>query len=507
MKIVLSALTLLFATGVAYAGQLVEVDTLNQTLKKQHAHWVAKETSVSSLTQDEMMHRLGANMPSAQGIEFYRSNPMVTPNLPSVLDWRNKDGVNWVTPILDQGNCGSCVAFASVATLETQYRISTGLPSFNVRLSPQYLFNCGDGSCSYGWQPEDAAAFIQNNGIPDEACMPYLSGATGQDVSCQSACPDASQRMVRISSYSRPSSGYSNDVNAVKQALQRGPLVTTLYVYADFMAYGGGVYNHVSGKMLGGHAISIVGYDDNRQAFIIRNSWGTTWGENGFGYVSYSDTSGVGDETWSFAIPSSAGAVSVGSPIDYAYFSKNADVKVESTFNGTDSIEVSFFDASGKAVVFQTFSGKSVNQSVDVSALADGQYWVQAKVMDASGHALGQSARQAFYVANEKPQLTLSFTGDSGTDLSKPLTDRIQVQVHPATSSRVPMSSVEFHYRGADGVDKFRAAATVLDGMLMGWRTNLLPNGQYEIWMVGHVATNQWDQKIETPHITVTTQN
>ena len=104
------------------------------------------------------------------------------------------------------------------------------------------------------------------------------------------------------------------DVNSVKEALQKGPLVTTLSVYADFMSYGGGVYKHVTGDELGGHAISIVGYDDTKQAFIVRNSWGQEWGENGFGYVAYDDTSGVGDETWLYEMPSLGGAVAMTSP-------------------------------------------------------------------------------------------------------------------------------------------------------------------------------------------------
>ncbi len=97
--------------------------------------------------------------------------------------------------------------------------------------------------------------------------MPYTSGATGQDVACSATCADSAQRSVRITSYGTPSR-MVKDVDSVKQALQHGPLVTTLDVYADFMAYSSGVYKHVTGDMLGGHAVSIVGYDDSLGAFI-----------------------------------------------------------------------------------------------------------------------------------------------------------------------------------------------------------------------------------------------
>ena len=114
----------------------------------------------------------------------------------------------------------SCVAFASIATLETQYRIAAGFSNFNVKLSPQFLFSCGGGYCDWGWQPESAAQFLQVRGTPDEACMPYTSGATGQDVACNAACSNSSQRMVKISSYATPSRGVL-DLSTVKAALQK----------------------------------------------------------------------------------------------------------------------------------------------------------------------------------------------------------------------------------------------------------------------------------------------
>jgi hypothetical protein len=69
------------------------------------------------------------------------------------------------------------------------------------------------------------------------------------------------------------------------------------------------------------------------------------------------------------------------------------------------------------------------------------------------------------------------------------------------------MSSIEFHYRGADGVDVVRTASVVVNGMSMGWRTNLVPNGNYEIWMVGRVKTNAMETMVETPHKTVSVSN
>jgi len=503
MKRILFAL--LFVAGSANAA-IVDVEKLNQVLKKTNAGWVAKTNELNELSIGEAKMHFGLAKP-VDSVRFslpQKMTPQVA-GLPAVLDWRNKDGVNWVSPVLDQGNCGSCVAFASIATLETQYKISTGFSNFNIKLSPQSLFSCGGGHCDFGWQPASAARYIQSSGVPEESCMPYTAGATGKDAACSARCADAPARSVKIASFTTPTRT-TLDVNAVKTALQNGPLVTTLGVYADFMVYSSGVYKHTTGELEGGHAVSIVGYDDNQQAFIIRNSWNTSWGEQGFAYVAYSDYSGVGDDTWQYVMPSLAGGVSTESPMDYTYVTGKLPVQANSTFGGTDSITYSIFDANNKSVAGGMCTGANCTDTVDVSTFADGRYEIETYAMGANGQQLGHSVRQFFYVANSKPALNLTFTGTNGTDLRQPLKDRIEVAV-TATSSSVPMSSVEFHYRGADGVDNSRAADVVVSGMTMGWRTNLGPNGSYEIWMVGHVKTTGFDQVYETPHMTVTVAN
>ncbi|MGZ3721837.1 MAG: C1 family peptidase, partial [Bdellovibrionales bacterium] len=392
-----------------------------------------------------------------------------------------------------------------IGTLETQYKIASGFSAFNIKLSPQHLFTCGGGWCDFGWFPENAAQWLQSHGVPDESCMPYISGATGQDVACSAGCSDAPRRSLKISSFATPTRN-AKDLDSLRTALQKGPLVTTLGVYEDFMAYSSGVYKHVTGKRLGGHAVSIVGYDDTTNSFIIRNSWGEGWGENGFAHVAYDDISGIGEETWGYDMPSMNGAVTVEGPIDYTYTTGSLQLKAFSTYSGTDSLSVSFFGADGKAAWTGSCAGNSCNQAIDVSSSADGRYEIQALAMDKAGHALGNSTRQFFYVSNHQPTLALSFTGANGTDLSKPLKARMEVAI-TESSSTVPMSSVEFHYRGADGKDVQRTASVVVNGMTMGWRTNLVTNGSYEIWMVGHVKTNSMETTITTSHKAVTVAN
>ena len=93
----------------------------------------------------------------------------VTAALPT-LDWRNANGVNYVTPVKNQGSCGSCLAFAVTAALESQHMItSTGMP---LDLSEQILVSCsGAGSCS-GGSPGSASNYIKTTGLPLESAFP-----------------------------------------------------------------------------------------------------------------------------------------------------------------------------------------------------------------------------------------------------------------------------------------------------------------------------------------------
>lgn len=486
----------------AYAATQLNTESLNQKIKAAGAGWFAKDTPISRLSNDEAKRMMGLARPTEPDVEFVDVTGYTRANLPTVLDWRSQGGVNWVSPILNQANCGSCVAFASIGVLETMVNISSGFPNAHVKLSPQNLFSCGGGYCDYGWFPSAAARYLQTKGVPDEACMPYISGATGEDIKCSASCSDTASRSIRIANYNSPTRSLRN-VESVKAALQKGPVVTTLSVYQDFLAYGGGVYKHVTGDMVGGHAISIVGYDDVNRAWIIRNSWGVEWGEQGFGMVSYDDVSGVSDQTWAFQMPSISGAVSIASPVDYSFVTGELPLQVKSTYAGTEKIMVSIQGSSSTASVTCT---SSCDQIVDVSKLADGKYEVSALALDKAGAKLGVSSHHILYVANAKPTLSLSYKG-KGVDLGQPLKDRIEFDIATSSSTGVPMSALEFHFRGADGVDHKRTAQIVMNAMSMGWRTNVVPNGRYEIWMVGRLTTNGMDAVVETPHQTVTTQN
>ena len=171
---------------------------------------------------------------------------------PPSLDWRNNSG-NFVTPVRNQGGCGSCWAFATTAALESSVLRAENTPGVDLNLSEQVLISCGSsggndaGSCSGGYISY-ASDYIRNTGLPLETCYPY----TGGDGSCGSACSS-----YQTSTYQIVSWGYvtttSPTVSAIRDALvSYGPLVTTMDVYDDFYSYSSGVYTHTTGDYAGG---------------------------------------------------------------------------------------------------------------------------------------------------------------------------------------------------------------------------------------------------------------
>jgi C1A family cysteine protease len=481
----------------------------------QQAGWQVRDSWLNHLSENQIHRVLGLSQtPNAEASFDATDESVYWRSSADVWDWRNQNGVNWDTPILNQGNCGSCVAFASVGTMQAQVNISSAIPGLNPRYSTQALFACGGGSCDYGWVPDSAADYLQSQGVPDESCAPYTSGASGQDVACRSVCADAAQRTQKISQYSSPSRGAKN-LTAVKQALHHGPLVTTLTVYADFLVYGGGVYKHTKGQALGGHAVLIVGYDDSKNAFIIRNSWGPEWGENGYGYVSYDDRSGVGDETWSYDVAPAAGYVSLVSPRVYSALGGVAELKAQTNYANAIGLRFDIaahtannftadFNADLYALSAQC-SGKACAAQINTAQLPDGVYTITPVALGASGE-LGRGAPELISIVNSAPQMSISFDGVPGTDLSHPVTDRIVFRIQ-ATSSPVPMTKIVFHYKDAAGLEKTKTSLSVLPTMTLGWRTNTVPNGTYEIWFTGFVTTNISEKIVESAHRTVTTQN
>jgi C1A family cysteine protease len=268
--------------------------------------------------------------------------------------------------------------------------------------------------------------------------------------------------------------------------------------------YSSGVYKHTTGGEAGGHAVSIVGYNDNDRAWIVRNSWGPDWGENGFVRVSYDDVSGVSSNTWQYILPKTEGYVSLSNPRNRDFLAGTAHLQASSTFANTSSVDVNITSTNGKSVSTVSCQTANCSMDVDTNTLKDGTY--DAVAVAHVGTQTEQSQHEVFYIVNKAPTMSLSFTGQS--DLTKPLNDRVVFNLAPVSSS-VPFSSLVFHV-AQNGTDVYSKAAEIVvaQGMTMGWRTGSVPNGTYDIYFTGQIAPEGLAPYTATSsHMTVTVKN
>jgi len=274
--------TTAFAQGPAFSALDAEIADLNSAIQKKGAQWTAGETSLSRLSPEELKKRVGTGELKINAKPVPEDMGILSA-LPASLDWRSQDG-DFVSAIKDQGNCGSCWAFAMTGGLESNALLTRAATGY-ANLSEQVLISCGGvGSCNGGTLN---AKFLETTGLPPDSYYPY----TATNGNCSAAAPDWRSATYKIGSWG----SVSRRLSSIKSALAKyGPLPTSFLVFADFKHYKSGVYSHIPGlsdifHFLGGHAVLIVGYNDDGQYFIVKNSWGKDWGEGGYFRIAYSE--------------------------------------------------------------------------------------------------------------------------------------------------------------------------------------------------------------------------
>ena len=223
------------------------------------------------------------NLKNDLKVENKTSNVSSSDELPSYFNWRDRDGVDFVTPIRNQGMFPSCETFAFTAAIEAMVQIKVGYP-FGCDLSEAHLFFFSGGNIEWGSYPENDTNFLVEYGIPDEACWPYPEERAQLPLNMTS--PDWQQRTVKLKDwYYLP----ENETAIKKAIVNNGPVPTYFHVYQDFMFHRKGIYKHRWGKSSGPHYVCIVGYNDDPGYWIVKNSWGTGVNDEGWFNIAYGE--------------------------------------------------------------------------------------------------------------------------------------------------------------------------------------------------------------------------
>ena len=310
-----------------------ELKDLNKKIKQKGGLWQASYTSVSVKNSEEQKKLCGLVAPTEEQekkskeildkrkqkkLKEISTKPANTlgaligpgDSLPDFFDWRNVHGQNYVTPIRDQLNCGSCWAFGAVAALEGAINAYYNNPNLDPDLSEQDLISCFfsyEAGClgATSIQVKDIFnSYYQSTGITTESCFNYTAIDTAgcnavecgfPPTLCSDKCANWEDDKWITSSYVEPSLA---DADNIKRALiENGPLEVGMIVYCDLFDYASGIYSPAVIDVCGYHAVTIVGYGvyDGLDYWIVKNSWGTDWGESGY-FRILANTSWI--DTW-----------------------------------------------------------------------------------------------------------------------------------------------------------------------------------------------------------------
>jgi len=217
-------------------------------------------------------------------------------DVPQTLDWRNQ---NMVTPVKNQEQCGSCWAFSVTENIESMYCMKNQIDCTTFPpLSPQEIVDCDtvDQGCNGGDPPTAYQFIMTEGGLEDDSDYPY----TAQDGTCNF---QASLVKVTITNWQYATQN-SDETTMQSNLVSWGPL--SICVDAEpWQDYTSGVLMASDCSNQLDHCVQLVGYDMTQSTpfWIVRNSWGSDWGENGYIRLQYGqDTCGCADEATSAII-------------------------------------------------------------------------------------------------------------------------------------------------------------------------------------------------------------
>jgi len=276
-----------------------------QRLAQLHFNKFLRSSSSSALTVNSLedMIRLAGGRKS---MTSWRPSPVeATPEmkklsqtLPPQWDWRNVSGVNYISPVRNQGGCGSCYAFASMGMLETRLRVLSN-NRLRLSLSPQDVVECSKYSqgCDGGFPYLIAGKYTEDFGAVPESCNPY-KGVDGK-CSTPKSCP--TRYFGTNYKYVGGYFGGCSEQDMMVSLVRNGPLAVAFEVSESFLHYHGGIWRCDGSSRrsslplvlrkfypfeLTNHAVLLVGYgvdaNSGEKFWIVKNSWSESWGEKGY---------------------------------------------------------------------------------------------------------------------------------------------------------------------------------------------------------------------------------
>ncbi|ERN01935.1 hypothetical protein AMTRI_Chr02g266720 [Amborella trichopoda] len=200
-----------------------------------------------------------------------------------------------ISRILDQGHCGSCWAFGAVESLSDRFCIHFGM---NISLSVNDLlsccgFMCGDG-CDGGY-PIYAWRYFVQNGVVTEECDPYFDDIGCSHPGCEPGFPTPQcERKCKVKNQLWQESKHfsvnayridSDPSSIMAEVYKNGPVEVAFTVYEDFAHYKSGIYKHITGGIMGGHAVKLIGWgtsEEGEDYWLLANQWNRGWGDDGY---------------------------------------------------------------------------------------------------------------------------------------------------------------------------------------------------------------------------------